>query len=345
MKLIIPMLGITPHGGNRVLIDIANYLADKKNINVVILSSTKNMTTFDISKKVSIKVIFGSLKNKYIRILCFLLCAPFFCKRSLILSNHFLTFFPSQIAEKFLSSKNLFFVQGVEGECLIGYPWIISFLMRKLNILSFKVGRLVPANTFLAQKVSVYGDVFHCFNLGVSKRFFLPQDNKTEKKYDVVYFARPEVNKGIDRFFEILDKNRTLSFLCISQDDNLIKILSDKNITCFKPTSDLELFRLIDMCKVLLLTSYNEGFALPPLEGMFRLVPLVYFDCGGPKVYTTSDNSVLIDSSSDFCLAFNTIMENYSAYQDGCLKTARKFILEDSLESFGNVIIDFLETK
>lgn len=332
-KIYIPMLSITPHGGNRVLLKIASYLASS-DFDVTIVSTSKNKTKYELSELVNIKVIFGNIKNKYIRFVLFLICCPFYMKKGGIISNHFLTFYPSYFAQCFFKSKNIFFIQGIEAECFNEYPRIIQFILKKINYFAFKIADNVSANKFLTKRVEKYGDVCYEFNLGIDAKYF--NDNIKDKKYDIIYFLRREKNKGLNRFEKIISNNEKLKFLCVSQDFSLLDEMNNKysnlNVCC--PMDDDELFELIDSSKVLLLTSYNEGFSLPPLEAMFRGVPLIYYDCGGPSAYATVENSIIIKVSQDFTQAFRKIDDNYITYEKACYITSKKYIIDESLYDF-----------
>ena len=339
MHITIPMLAITPHGGNRVLIELANYLAGQGH-EVTLLSTSKNNSTFVLNYNVKLKVIFGFVKNKHIRFLFFILFSHFFMKNGIVIANHFLTAYSAKMSQVLFKTKSVFFVQGIESECFDDYSRFISFLMKKINRYAFNFGNVISANPFLSLKLKeMQVNISYEFNLGVSKKWISKSECKHE--YDVVYFARPEYNKGIDRFYEILKNNRNISFLCISQDEKLLRDLSlENNVDVRKPSSDLELYHCLDISKVLLLTSYFEGFSLPPLEGMARGLPLIYFECGGPSVYATQNNSILISHSSNFNASYLEILDNYELFSNGAFSTAKKFEVEGAFHGLHDFILN-----
>ncbi|MEH0769628.1 glycosyltransferase [Vibrio alginolyticus] len=337
MNVVIPMLALTVHGGNRVLFQIANFLS-KKGHKVTLVTTTTNQTPFELSESVKIKVIFDKIKNKHVRFLFFLLFGPFFFRGDVIISNHFLTYFPSQISTFFSRGKNVFFVQGIESECFNDYNLILRMILSNINRRSFRSKNVVTANPYLSKRVEKYTTISHEFNLGISRRWL--KKSTSEKVYDVIYYARDEANKGLDRFYQIYHLNPDLSYLCISQNEKLLDSLSSlDSIDVYMPKSDAEIYNLIDKSRVLLLTSYKEGFALPPLEAMFRGVPFIYFECGGPSVYANSRNSSLINTCSEFKLCFNEINISYDDYSIACMRTAEKFVLEESLIRFNDYIL------
>jgi len=337
MNITIPILAITPHGGNRVLVELANYLTEQGH-EVTLLSTSENNSPFIMNDNVKLKVIFGFLKNKHVKFLLFIFFSHLFMKDGTIIANHFLTAYSAKLSRFFFKTKSVFFVQGIESECFDDYPKFISFFMRIINKNAFNFGNVISANPFLSLKLKeMKVDIAYEFNLGVSKKWILK--SKCKHEYDVVYFARPEHNKGIDRFYEILSKNRDISFLCISQDENILRTLSlENNVDVRKPSNDLELYNCLDISKVLLLTSYFEGFSLPPLEGMARGLPLIYFECGGPSVYSNKKNSILISHSSSFNISYSLILNDYEKFSNEAFSTAKKFEVEGAFHELHDFI-------
>lgn len=333
MNISIPMLSITPHGGNRVLIEIANHLsANGVNVEVITSSYDKENINYTLDKLVNVKVLFECVTSKYLRWFLFLLAIPFFCKGKVILANHFLTAIPSRISSLIYQSKFLYFVQDIEFEFYRRYGYV-GKLLKVWCLLTYKLGGVVSANPYLTKRLERYCHVIYDFNLGVNRSLVVPGTNT--KNYDVIYFARKEVHKGLDRFERILALNTEIKFLCISQDETLLERLEkNKNVSVVKPTSELELQTSVSSARVLLLTSYHEGFSLPPLESMRVGVPLVYFECGGPSVYCNKNNSVLIDKCEDFEDALHLIDSNYSEFAHNSILTSRLFSQEKSCSDF-----------
>ncbi|PMO71083.1 hypothetical protein BCT03_20245 [Vibrio splendidus] len=338
MKVHIPMLALTSHGGNRVLIELANYLAEKGN-DVVILTTTENYSPFEINEEVQVTKILHKIKNKYVRFFLFLVVSPYFMKDGVVIANHFLTVYPAKISALIFKVKLFFFVQGIESECFEDYPWILRRFLKAVNLVSFNMGAVVSANTFLSSKLDALNvTIAHQFCLGVKKKWI--EKSTKPKCYDVAYFARNEKNKGLERFLEIVSANPDLSFLCLSQNVDLLHKLESisPNIDIINPTDDDELYANLDLCKVMLLTSYFEGFALPPLEAMARGLPLIYFDCGGPSAYATKYNSRLISSVNTFKCAFVEILNSYELFSITAFTTASKFELESSYDNLNEFL-------
>lgn len=326
---IIPMLEITPHGGNRILIRIANYLTSRgTNVKIVTTKYDPVSLNYTISKQVEVVKIFAGINSRACRWLLFLLFSPFYMRGKAVLANHFLTFFPSKISTYIFNSKCFYFVQGVEYECYIGnikFDWFLKWLC----LLSYKSKNIISANDYLTSQLECFTNVNFEFKLGVDS----PLNIKQTPMYDIVYFARPEKFKGVNRFIDIVNKNKELTYLCISQDKELLLKLSElKQVTTVSPDNDFELAQNIVKGRISLLTSYYEGFSLPPLECMNYGIPLLYFECGGPSVYVSPSNSELLSSTNDFSKKYQTIMGNYNQYAQESFATSKKFNIESSLD-------------
>lgn len=338
------ILSLTHHGGVKVLIQLANYMSSV-GFNVEIITSTKNLSPYHINKDVKITTIFNSIANKHIRFVFFSIFSPFYLKSDLVIASHFFTVFPAKLGSLIYKARAFFFVQGFEAECFNIESGVIRKFFILLNDLAFKLLPVVSANKYLSMRLRNVCKVAHDFNLGVPLKWLIKSDIHV-KNHDVVYFLRSEKNKGLDRFIDIANKNKHIKFLCVGQDRSVFDGLNGTgNILFFKPKNDSELYQAIDSSKVLLLTSYKEGFSLPPLEAMFRGVPLIYFDCGGPSVYTDLDNSVEIKCADDFHRAFTMIDTNYAFYKEAALNTAKKNILEDSLKLFLDYLLVTLKNN
>lgn len=342
MNIKIPILALTPHGGGRVLVEIANALVQKGWNVTVITSKYFGTMPFIFDEHVIVKKIGPASSNKLICLLSFLLLAPFYLIRSKIIANHFLTVIPSWISATFFGSQYLYLVQDIE------HRFFYKKLLWPLKVIckwTYRRGRLVAANSYLSSELNQYNKVLFTLSLGVSNVFFITSEKKSNKIYDVVYFLRKQSHKRIDRFDQILDvlAKRNISVLCISQDIDLLDSYA-KKATVIKPDSDVQLIDFIDKARILLLTSDHEGFALPPLEGMARGLPSVMYECGGPGVYAThGENSFIVtDGQSKTALSYIEKLLNekdcYLAMSKNAKETAIRFSLDKAVDEFTNYI-------
>lgn len=332
------MLEVGPHGGCRVLIQLANYLISKS-CNVTILTSKVHRdTNYKIDDKVIIKVLFSSVSFKYFRWFLFCFFSSFYIGKGFVIANHFLTVIPSFFSKLHKRNKVLYFIQDIEFEFYKQYRFF-GYFLKKICVLTYAFKPIVSANPYLSSRLLEYTNVDFDFNLGVDIDY-ISNFKEDQKKYDVVYFLRNEVHKGRDRFDDILSKNKDLKFLCISQNKSLLKKYEDiENVSILTPISDGMLFSSVSKSKVLLLTSYHEGFSLPPLEAMCLGVPCILYPCGGPSVYSNKSNSVLISDSDDFSAAFIEVDCKYDYFSTNAIFESRKFNMNTSLNGFYEYLI------
>jgi glycosyltransferase involved in cell wall biosynthesis len=98
----------------------------------------------------------------------------------------------------------------------------------------------------------------------------------------------------------------------------------------------------MDSARILLLTSYREGFALPPLEGMARGLPTVLFRCGGPDQYAIDGrNAIYVDSEAGAAHAVEKLIADpvmYERMRQEAILTAAEYRLDRSFASMAAFI-------
>jgi glycosyltransferase involved in cell wall biosynthesis len=344
MNIKIPILALTPHGGGRVLVQIANNLAERGfNVSVITSNYPGNMP-FIFDGSVNVRRIGPNSSSKSICSLFFLLLAPFYMTNSIIIANYFLTVIPSWIASCFLNSQYLYLVQDIEYRF---FPKKSHWLLRAICKWTYRRGHLVAANSYLSSELTQYNEVLSTLALGVSPVFFDKPNVTNRKVFDLIYFLRGQQHKRIDRFDQLLPSlaEKNINILCISQDIELLESYSNR-VATFAPENDAQLIDAMDSAKILLLTSEHEGFALPPLEGMARGIPSVMFECFGPSAYATHGENCFIvtDGQCDTALSYiEKLVSDGSCYNTMSLKakeTATHFKLDDAVNAFSNYMED-----
>ena len=141
------------------------------------------------------------------------------------------------------------------------------------------------------------------FFQGCKKKYFvnaitkIPQVNAltTKKKYDVVFYARIDKNKGIEDLLEAIKQlckeGRNLKVLIMGRgNEEYIQMLKDKiqtdeiekNIDFLGfVESHEEVYRLAAQSKVMVLPSHNDGIPNTIREAMFMRLPVVANNIGG----------------------------------------------------------------
>jgi glycosyltransferase involved in cell wall biosynthesis len=217
-----------------------------------------------------------------------------------------------RLAAALRGMRYAYLVQDIEAKYQGALSGVLNFVCR----LTYRDPRIVAANSHLRQRLlAEYGRTSASIDIGPSEVFFT-EPVREAKRYDVIYFLRRESWKGLDRFqrFIALAAGR-LTCLCVSQDESLFELIERAGVTCRKPANDDELIRCIDSARVLFLTSYHEGFALPPLECMARGVPAVLFRCGGPDLYIVDGrNSFYVENEQQALETIERLLEDSDLY-------------------------------
>lgn len=337
MNIWIPMLGLTPHGGNRVLVAIANALVAAGHQCTIVCPVHEANLPFVLDPRVNVRQIGFSTKNKVLRWIFFVVRVSFILRGRLVLANHFLTALAAQIADGRLSQRAIYLVQDVEFRF---YPGLARLIAKILCKLTYRLPNLLPANSYLENELKKFGcDCLQPVDLGIAEQFF-SQPNVTAQRFDVVYFLRRDHHKRLDRFEAILDqlKLRGISVIGITQDEELLVRFGSRLASVRRPADDAELIDIFDSARLLLLTSDQEGFSLPPLEGMARGLPAVMFPCGGPSVYARHGENAEIISTETVEAAAEAIgrilsnPEYYNSLSKRARLTSHAFSFESGLK-------------
>jgi glycosyltransferase involved in cell wall biosynthesis len=336
----IPILKLVPQGGVRVLVDIANDQTSRGR-NVVIVTSTLDFSIpFYLSEKVTIRQT-SKYKSKYLSYIIFLLKSPFYMKDGLIIANYFVTYYVSIVASFIFNLKIIYFVQGIESIRKGTGGWILNQICRA----SYNSKNIIVTNKYLYEWLKAnYNTPMLSIDIGVSDQFIYQEFEICDKKYDVIYFARDEDFKRIDRFYKVAELVDNVNFLVISQDYDLISKIKSKykNMDFAMPKNTFELIKHIDSVKMVLYTSEYEGFGLPPLECMARKVPAVVFHNDGIAIYCVNNsNSIIVYSEEEAVNAIYKILKS-KYFKDmlstNAYKTALGFRLSKSLDKLNEII-------
>jgi glycosyltransferase involved in cell wall biosynthesis len=332
-RIIFPILSISWHGGTRVLIQVANYLAGIGYPVTFLVSRNRCRTPFTFKSGVTIRQVGCYTGIKAIDYVVFLCCVPFQAGANCVLiASFFVTYYPVRLLAMTRKLPYLYFVQDIESK----YPPPYGAVLNRLCNWTYRDNNIVAANKYLSDRVQAeFGATSRSISVGPSDLFYdLPQG--AAKKYDVVYMLRRESWKGLDRFLRFLAiSNGRFSCLCVSQDVELGKTIADSSAVFCKPQTDHELIQCMDSARILLLTSYREGFALPPLEGMARGLPAVLFRCGGPDQYIVDGgNAIYVDSEEQAADAIEKLLGDpvvYNRMRNEAVVTADQYRMDKSL--------------
>ncbi len=335
MRISIPIISISWHGGTRILLEAANYLIRRGYEVTVLCSRGRHASPYLLDPKVRVRHVGVHTRWKQLDYAVFLTLLPFaFPRRSVLMATFFVTYYSVRLAAALRGLCYIYFVQDIESK----YQGARGLVLNRLCNFTYRDRRIVAANAHLADRLRVeFGTSCVVAQIGPGEIFF-NAPARPGKRYDVIYFARKEPWKGLDRFLRLVSlAGRRFKFLCISQDETVLARLRGDAITCVKPIDDRELIECLDAARVLFFTSYREGFALPPLEAMARSIPSVMYRCGGPESYVRHGmNSFYIE---DECRALEVICallddhELYERVSAEASRTAEAYRMERGLQA------------
>ena len=333
MRVSIPIINISWHGGTRVLIQAANYFAGQGDEVTVLCSRGRYDSPYRFDSGVTLKEVGIRTPFKYLDYVVFLLALAFaFPRGSLPVATFFVTYLPVRLAALLRGTPYIYFVQDIESK----YHGLSGLVLNSFCNMSYGDANIVVTNSYLQSRMlREFGRKCRLIQVGPGEAFYRGASG-AGKRYDVVYFLRRERWKGLERFQEFLRLSAgRVTCLCLSQDERLFEEVRFPGVVCRKPVGDEELIAHIDSARVLFFTSHEEGFALPPLEAMARGVPTVLFRCGGPDAYIRDgDNGFYVQDEREAVDVITRLIADESAYERAAREavvTAAQFRLDIGL--------------
>jgi glycosyltransferase involved in cell wall biosynthesis len=336
------MINVLWHGGTRVVVQLANYLAAGGHEVIIVCPRGRVNSAYPLDPRVRIKYIGVHTGLKPLDYPIFLALLPFaFPRRSLLLATFFVTYYPVKLAAILRGAPYLYFVQDVESK----YKGRPGMILNHLCNVTYHDDRIIAANSYLKGRLL---REFHRTSVSVQigpASPFYRERSATDKRYDIIYFLRREKWKGLERFKSFLTRSMgRFACLCVSQDETLFESVRHPSVVCIKPQDDDELVSCIDSGRILLFTSHEEGFALPPLEAMARGVPPVLYRCGGPDAYIRDKiNGFYVEDEAQTVATVELLLGDQGLYDEVSREaraTASVYRMDAALEDLLRHLLD-----
>lgn len=334
LHIAIPMLSARWHGGARVLLQAANYCVSRGHRVTILCPRGHYTSNYELDSRVAVRHLGSRTGWKLLDYIGFLVAVPFTLPRdATAVANFFVTYLPVRLAALFRGVPYVYLVQDIESKYHGLKGWILNQVCRA----TYADRHIIAANGHLAERLGrEFGRRCQCIQVGPAEIFYRRPATRT-KEFDVIYFLRRESWKGLDRFRRFVALwGRRAAILCVSQDELLLADVRAEGLVCRKPANDEELVDCIDSARVLLYTSYKEGFALPPLEAMARGVPAIMYRCGGPDIYVRHGvNSLYVQDETEAVQAVLRLIESRATYDSlsaAAVTTAAQYRMEEGLE-------------
>lgn len=345
----IPLIAMSAHGGIRILVAFANNAAEQGGKVRILVPRNRIGKVYKLHPAVEVRKIPIATGFKYLDYFLFLLVCPFYLRQGTLVANFFVTYFPVLAARLLFRRPFIYFVQDVESVYRGPFGWFLNMLCN----FSYRSRWIVPASNFLARQLEELGArPLATVNIGISASFLDTPLMTEHKSYDLICFPRPEHRKGCDRLLRVLaDYNErfgALSVLAVSQDGVLLDKFGALGCHTEKPKDDRALIECYDRSRVMLFTSYHDGFGLPPLEAMSRAVPPVVFQCGGPEAIYMADGEngfVLPSEKEDQASALIRLLLQDNSLRMSLGRQGRKTSEEFSLGRAMNDLLALIEKR
>jgi len=348
------MLSLSPHGGNRVLTEIANILVATDHEVTVIAGNLYSKPTYPFDGRVRVE-IFPQGRGRIHSYLHLVRQIPNWAEQGWMpVLTHALTFSSFLLPKKVLD-RSVIVIQDMDWS---GVRQPFGMFMKAGGKITLRNHRaILAANPYLTNEIRLIGNnVIGQFKLGISKVFCDADEPITSQNRDIdfLFIARPQGRKRLSFYIEwikaISKLNPRIRIAAASQDRDVLMALSRLNqVQLHQPSDDLELKKLYKRSKFFLLASSAEGFALPPLEAMGSGCIPVITECGGPSVYAKHNHNALVlpkTSSPQVVAVFcSTLLDSDAIHIDTLrsegYKTSREWTIDNYYNA--NLIANTLE--
>jgi glycosyltransferase involved in cell wall biosynthesis len=346
-RIIIPQIALSAHGGTRITVEFANFAASQGHDVELLIPKGKVRKNYVLHPRVVLREFPFVTGWKYLDYLIFLVFCPLLMRRGILVANFFVTYFPVRFASFLFGAPFVYFVQDIESV----YTGAIGRILNRACEWTYRSSRIIAANEYLAARLRERGTrLLGTIHIGPTADFYQPPlPDSDGKDADIVCFPRHEPRKGLDRLERILAQyeqvHGRIRVLGLSQDPEMLQRFAAKGYMVARPGSDHELIAGFDRARILLFTSYKDGFGLPPLEGMARGLPAVVYECGGPALYMQDGiNGFLIADGYDARAlhALHALLHDpvlLSRQRDEALKTAGRFSLDSGLAQMLAIVL------
>ena len=321
----IPLLKLGAHGGTRVMVEFANYVASQNVCVRLLLPKGRQDKDYEFHRNVEVKEV-PCLPVRGLDYLTFMLICPFYMRCGSLVANFFPTFFAVCTASVLFRCPYIYFVQDIE-------TWFDGTLGHVLNAvcrLTWRSRRMIATSPYVAAELQARGHrLLQLVQLGVAEIFLSAPSSEREKLYDLVCFPRREPWKRTDRIKHVLDAYRAAygnpRILCVGQDQTLLAMCKSWGCDVVTPQTDQALVEALDQSRVVLFTSEREGLGLPPLEGMARGLPAIVYDNEGIRAYMRNgENGFIVADGGhvDAAKVLHTICNDRALYHKLSLRAA-----------------------
>lgn len=338
-------------GGLRVLIDLANVLAEENRIQLV-TANDGGENTFFLSKKVKNIVVGPLIKHKFLRMFDMVFMMWRYRKRICVVSG------PELMPLMFWFRHGYYYLQGDEYRqfddrrliknkyVLRFYKYLIKRAYKYKNVtfifnarwvyeqyLQDSMRKDIPYRLVLP---SIDHDVFSCQK--DAYRDF------TKETLRIGFVARLHPCKGFQEFLDAYKLLKTNVEVVLASPDDLsgFSIPVDWEIVVPKSSNDMSAF--YHSCDIFICASWWEGFGLPALEAMACGCAVITTDNGGCREYARdNENCLMVEPHNIKALAekVDMLLSNRSLCRRlmaGGLHTAGKFNYEKSAETLLSII-------
>lgn len=347
-------------GGNRVFIEIANVLCQRRPVTLLSPNNSSDSHTFFLNSRVEQRSIGGMAGGRVSKLFNILRLVRYVNRHHrgdvVIVSDPFLSVFSCLLRARFVlrffqSDDYALFDDGYvlgKGSALQLYKLFTRISYRYKGIGFVFNSRFVYDRFCLTAGASLhpYRQVSPALNHHVFQSKGRPQGSAG--RITICLVARKHPLKGLDTF---LNAWRDLPFECRQNVERVLLISHDdlsafdlRNCEVIRPASDYDIAAAFERSDIFISTSRTEGFGLPPLEAMACGCAVITSDSGGVNEYAEDGHNCLMyqpgDEDALRTLLTGLISDPEKRWRLGIkgIETAKNFTWEKSARALEGII-------
>jgi len=344
-RITFPLEGFNVSGGVRVIIQVANGLAERGHRVRIVVPDYAARPPFRLHESVELEIR-RTGRPKFLKKFLYLvsLCLTATKKSDICFATGYKTPYYLCLSKCLCLSpaKLVYLIQHYEPLSHAGgRGWLSNLILYRLAKLGYKLPlKKVAVSSWVRDMV---GDAkASVIDNGIDLSMFRPTNGvrRTTEAFTVGTIAGAAEWKGYRVFLDAIrqipdQEKRKMRVLVASQIPT--ELPNGMSAQLIKPSGESELVAFYNSCDIFICSSFIEGFGLPGLEAMACGVPVITTSCGGVSQYANSSNCFIVapDDSSEMADSIVKLRRNDNLrviFRENGLETSRRFSLEKMIE-------------
>jgi glycosyltransferase involved in cell wall biosynthesis len=350
-RILFPLEGFNLSGGIRIVIQVANGLAEAGHEVTIIVPDYAATPPFNLHERIRLKKVRTRGSTFLRKINCILkLCFISTWHADVSFATGYRTPYYLCLAKylSFSRAKLVYLIQHYEPVSHAGQR---SGLPGRFLSWLARLGYRLPLRRIAVSdwiKQTIGDERIMVISNGIDLAAFRPLNGLRTgaEKFTIGTVAGISEWKGHRVFLDAIEElpsqeKQKLRILVASQSaDTLPRGVPAELI---RPADENELIAFYQSCDVFVCSSFIEGFGLPPLEAMACGVSVITTDCGGVRQYASASNCLIVPPGDSKAIAESIVRLMHdrdlrATLREKALETASEFSLEKMTQKYAGLL-------